>query len=468
MSQAPANWYVDSQNPGLLRYWDGQRWTEHTAPNPAAVGTAPQAGQPSSPRDVPEPPGREKTGIFGAKKSLEAERDELRKFIDAFGYAEREALGTQLEMLRGELARLATAVESRRTELRDLDTRVVRTREAEILQEVGLYDYKHRLEDSTAYKDRIDMVRSRIKEMCKKDGGAVNGAAQWQVNGSAAQGRKMVSDLSKLLLRAYNGEAEELVNRMKPYKLDSAVEQLDKARASIGKLGSMMSITITQAYHQLRIEEMELTADYLAKREEEKEQEKAERDRLREEEKARKELEAEKARLAKEKNHYETALEKIRTSGTPEEIQAAEEKLVEVSGALEGVANREANVRAGYVYVISNLGSFGEGVVKVGMTRRLDPMDRIKELSDASVPFSFDVHALVFADDAVTLETQLHQALGEKRVNLVNQRREFFYAAPGEVKNLIARLGGSVLEFVEEPEASEWHQSENTRGRTDS
>lgn len=143
-----------------------------------------------------------------------------------------------------------------------------------------------------------------------------------------------------------------------------------------------------------------------------------------------------------------------------EELQA---KVAEIERAIEGVQARAANIRAGYVYVISNLGAFGERMVKIGLTRRLDPRDRIYELGDASVPFRFDVHALVLSDDAVGLEARLHQALAHVRVNLVNPRREFFYATPGEVRALLAQHAGHLLDFVDEPEASEWRQSEGER-----
>jgi hypothetical protein len=203
-----------------------------------------------------------------------------------------------------------------------------------------------------------------------------------------------------------------------------------------------------------------LTADYQTKVEEEKQQLREERERQREEEKARREFEAEKARLAKEQTHYETALEKLRAKG--DEAGAAEmrAKLEEISAAIKGVEEREANIRAGYVYVISNFGSFGEHVVKIGLTRRLEPMDRIRELGDASVPFNFDVHALVFSHDAVGLETSLHQAFVERRVNLVNQRREFFYATPADVREALEIIGGQqLLEFHEVPEAADWRAS---------
>jgi hypothetical protein len=135
------------------------------------------------------------------------------------------------------------------------------------------------------------------------------------------------------------------------------------------------------------------------------------------------------------------------------------EQLAEVDRAIESVDYRAANIRAGYVYLVSNIGSFGEKMVKLGLTRRLDPMDRIRELSDASVPFNFDVHALFFSKDAVGIETAMHQRLANLRVNIVNRRREFFRATPLEVKAHLGELAGELLEFQELPEALEYRQS---------
>ena len=124
------------------------------------------------------------------------------------------------------------------------------------------------------------------------------------------------------------------------------------------------------------------------------------------------------------------------------------------------------SVRAGYVYVISNIGSFGDQVVKIGLTRRLEPLDRVRELGDASVPFRFDVHALFFSDDAVGLENALHREFADRRVNLVNAHREFFYVTPAAVKAALLRMEGShVLSFADDPEALEWFQSEAMRRR---
>jgi hypothetical protein len=154
----------------------------------------------------------------------------------------------------------------------------------------------------------------------------------------------------------------------------------------------------------------------------------------------------------------QTALLVLVAKGDAEGAERLRLQLADVQRAIENVDYRAANVRAGYVYVISNIGSFGERMVKTGMTRRLDPMDRIRESSDASVPFNFDIHALFFSKDAVGIEAAMHEKLAQVRVNGVNRRREFFHATPIETKVHLAELAGEMLEFTEVPEALEYRQ----------
>lgn len=170
------------------------------------------------------------------------------------------------------------------------------------------------------------------------------------------------------------------------------------------------------------------------------------------------ELEAERKRLEKEKQHYLNVLQTVEAAGDEQEVQRLRERLVEIEKGINDVAEREANIRAGYVYVISNLGAFGPNMVKIGMTRRLDPMDRVRELGDASVPFGFDVHALFFSDDAVGVEAELHRRFAEQRVNKINLRREFFRATPTQVREQLADIAGNLLEFREEPEAEQYRR----------
>jgi hypothetical protein len=222
-----------------------------------------------------------------------------------------------------------------------------------------------------------------------------------------------------------------------------------------------MNIRISAAYHALRIRELELTSDYLEKRAEEKEREAAERERLREERRVQQELARERARLEKEHQHYTNVINRLIEQGKLEAAEEHRATLARIAKAIEDVDYRVANVRAGYVYVISNVGAFGDHMVKIGLTRRIDPTERIRELGDASVPFRYDTHALFFSDDAVGLEAKMHDHLAERRVNWVNKRREFFYVSPAEAKKALLELAGELLEYVDEPEALEFRQSVN-------
>ncbi|XQE77577.1 DUF4041 domain-containing protein [Streptomyces microflavus] len=270
----------------------------------------------------------------------------------------------------------------------------------------------------------------------------------------------MIRDFSKLMLRAYNAEADYAVRTMRPHRLTSLVDRLYKSRETIARLGATMHIRISDAYHDARVRELQLTADFLQKKDEEKEAQRETRAREREEAAAQRELDREREKLNKELNHYEAALERLRSQGNHDAVRDMEAKLAEIQQALQDVDARAANVRTGYVYVVSNIGAFGDSIVKIGMTRRLEPLDRVYELSGAAVPFRFDVHALIFSKDAVGLETRLHQEFADRRVNRVNSRKEFFYVTPTEVRTALERFAGEhLVEFSEIPQALEWRAS---------
>lgn len=408
--------------------------------------------------------------VFGASRrvaELEAENASLRQWVahlkgtDAITLAAQvSAARGELDRVRAELAAARTEAERARVEAAAERASIVETRETAMLQEVGVYDYRHPLSTAMAYKQRLEDIRGGIRTMVSA-GQAVNAAVGWTVNNSRSQGERMVRDLKKLMLRAYNAEADNAVRTLKPHTLDRAVERLSKSRETIARLGRIMSIRVSDEYHNLRVYELELTADYLTKVAEEKERVRAERERQREEDKARREFEAATVALRKEQAHYETAYAKAVANGDDDAADTLKAKLAEIGAAVADVESRAANTRAGYVYVISNIGAFGEHMVKVGMTRRLEPTDRIRELGDASVPFRFDTHALVFSDDAVGLEHRLHQELADRRVNRINTHREFFYATAAEVREVLARVGSPdlLLEFTETAEALEWRAS---------
>jgi seryl-tRNA synthetase len=490
-------------------------------PSPAAMPTFTPAADSlpgvSAPMQVPGPT-TPHVGLPGSKRGLQAEVERLRQVVDSVGLEQLEHLRAETRYLRDEVPRLrheqaaiqaslgslraeaaqlsacqaqvaglraevlhlqarrdgmaATVREAERLDAEmgafriehaELSRTLVETRDAALLQEAGIYQYRHPLDDSVDYKVRIAGLQARIKDAVRA-GTAVKGATNWTVNGSAAQGAKMIREFSKLMLRAYNNEADHAVHAMRPYTLDSSLARLEKARETISRLGGTMSIRVTDAYHRLRAEELELTADYLAKVAEEKERKKEEHARLREEATARREYEREQERLRKEQAHYEATLATLTDKGDTDAAGHMQAKLTEIQDALDGISRRAANIRAGHVYVISNVGAFGPDMVKIGMTRRLDPMDRVRELGDASVPFHYDVHALVFSNDAVSLETRLHHSFADRRVNLVNTRREFFRVSPAEVRDaLLAGLDATIVNWADEPEALEYRQSETAR-----
>ncbi|MFG2858880.1 DUF4041 domain-containing protein [Streptomyces mirabilis] len=261
------------------------------------------------------------------------------------------------------------------------------------------------------------------------------------------------------MLRAYNAEADNCVRSLRSGNVRAARKRLESAVTAIEKLGVIMEMRINPEYHALRITELELTADFQMKAQEERERARQERQLLREQRRAEQELAAEKERLEKERAHYISVLDSLRAKGDDTAVTELSRRLADIEKAIAANDYRIANIRAGYVYVISNLGAFGPNIVKIGMTRRLEPMDRVRELGDASVPFRYDVHAMFFSEDAVTLESERHKAFAARRVNFVNERREFFFATPSEVRALLADKVGGLLEFTEEPAAPEYFQS---------
>ena len=235
-------------------------------------------------------------------------------------------------------------------------------------------------------------------------------------------------------------------------------------------MGSRMSIRISQSYLNLKLEELFLCHEYQIKKQEEKEEQKKLKEQMREEAKLLKEIEEMKLRIEKEEKHFNQAIEKfkgqIARSKTEDEKQILLEKLhelelklAEIEKTKKDILNREQNTRAGYVYIISNIGSFGQDVYKIGVTRRLDPTERVDELGDASVPFDFDIHALIFSADAPKLENTLHKSFEHRRLNLINNRREFFKVKLEEIEDVVKKNHSKSVEFERIPQADEFRQS---------
>lgn len=330
----------------------------------------------------------------------------------------------------------------------------------------GLYHPTYEFANSDLYKDALKEIRQAQKDRIK-EGTACTGSANYSVNGNLEWGQKMVSDIQKLLLRAFNAECDDIVAHVRVSNVEKSEKRIHSISETISKLGKSMCIAISPYYVDLKMKELHLALDYAEKKAEEKEHLKELRAQKREEAKAQKEIEEARKKLAKEQTHYQNALKSLslQLEKDPENEDLIAKKaeleadIADTEKAIADVDYREANRRAGYVYVISNIGAFGKDVYKIGMTRRLDPMDRVNELGDASVPFNFDVHALIFTEDAPGLEAALHTAFEDRKVNKVNPRREFFRVTLDEIKKVVRSNFDKTVEWVDVPEAEQYRQS---------
>ena len=336
-----------------------------------------------------------------------------------------------------------------------------------LFQDFALYKPRYEFCNSDEYKERLQDIRKQQKQAIKL-GNAVSGDMSWTVNGSKSQGNKMVKDMQKLLLRAFNSECDEVISKVKYNNIEASEKRIKTSCDAISKLGSMMHIVITQNYYNLKVQELYLAFEYQQKKQEEKEALKEARAEMREAAKLQKEIEEQRKKVEKEQTHYKNALlqilKQIESCDTPSEDllikkSELESQLGEIELTIKNLDYREANQKAGYVYIISNIGAFGENVYKIGMTRRLEPQDRIDELGDASVPFNFDVHAMIFSDDAPALENALHKAFENRKKNMINQRREFFNLTLDEIKEVVRNNYDKTVEFTDYPDAQQYRES---------
>ena len=335
-------------------------------------------------------------------------------------------------------------------------------------QAVGLYKPTFVFSTVDGYKDKLKNVRDRQREMVH-DKTACIVPTKFTYNGSVTEGNRLVNDWMRLMLRAFNGECDVIIDHVSFLNK----EKIKKSAESINSIGSRMNISISDKYIALKLNELTVAYDYQQFKQAEKERIRQIREDEREKAKLEKELQERRAKIIKDQKHVANELSVLSSrleSATPEESATIQSRIAELNeytqklqSDLANVAQREQQARAGYVYIISNIGSFGENVYKIGMTRRLDPQDRVDELGDASVPFRFDVHAFIFSEDAVTLENALHNAFASRRVNLVNLRREFFHVTLDEIEACVKQNFSETVEFTRTATAQEYRESETIR-----
>lgn len=361
-----------------------------------------------------------------------------------------------LQTLAGREQELAASVAEKQDRLRKIEEKIASVQDAEteadkhihaIQAKVDLYsriddfvDYgmyempDYLYETSERFALEIKQIREQQKAMIQAKQVIITQGTPEDF-GESPLIRRVMQEQIKLMVRSFNIECDLLIAKVNPGNLQRTLERIDAVATGLEKSGADLRYGFNTEYVNLKYQECRLQYQFALKKKEEQDEQRAIREQMREEERARREYEKAIEDASREEATYERLLEKARKAletVKAEEKQAAElriqqleEELAEARAKAQRAISMAQQTKKGYVYVISNIGSFGENVYKIGLTRRLDPRERVRELGDASVPFSFDIHALIASENAPALETALHKAFDRQRVNAVNLRKEF-------------------------------------------
>ncbi|MEH6519478.1 MAG: DUF4041 domain-containing protein [Halioglobus sp.] len=388
-------------------------------------------------------------------RQLQADTQSLQEVKNEFNVAS-EDLGNRSEELHALMSKL------------DLYTRL------DEFVEYGHFEMPEYLhETSVRFTEEIKRVRELQKTLIK-DRNAITYPASLSLAVDSSQDKKILDGQVKLMLSSFNVEADLLIGKVSPSNYPRTLERIVNLANSLEKSAATLHCGFNQQYVEYKFQECELQYQFKLKKQEEQDEQRLIREQIREEQKAIKEYERAMAEAEKEERMYREMLDRAReqlNQASEEDRIVAEQRIAELEQQLAEAEAKEERAksmaeqtRRGHVYVISNIGSFGEDVYKIGLTRRLEPMDRVKELGDASVPFPFDVHAMVYIDDAPALEAALHREFSSVRVNAVNLRKEFFRTDLLSIKKAVNKIAGTEAEFKMTVLAEQYYESRRLRG----
>jgi hypothetical protein len=335
------------------------------------------------------------------------------------------------------------------------------------LLDAGFYSLDFRFDDPARYRAEIDTLRERQARMVTA-GQAIESTHGVKVGNSESKGRALTKSISKLMLRAYHGECDAAMASVTWKNISAIHKRILRSATTLDRLGKRLGLAIAPEYAALKLEELRLVFEHAEVKERRRETERRARAEAREEAKFRRELDAKRKTLKEELRTAEEERARVErqvaeaTGAAREELEALQTKNAELLTLLKERSRTLSNAertKKGHVYVISNIGSLGPDIIKIGMTRRDDPDDRIWELGDASVPFPFDRHLIIFHDDAPSLESELHNAFWTRRVNHANDRKEFFRVKVEEVVQYLMTKGFGELSVQYSPEAKEYEQT---------
>lgn len=349
--------------------------------------------------------------------------------------------------------------------LKSIQSSIISEEEEALYQSYGLYKNKYCYPNSATYKIEIANCNHE-QSFLIKSGTAVHSEEDITFGDST---KPINAKFAKMYISYFNAVCENCLLTLTFANYQVKREKIKKTFNDINSLFPELLISVSDQYLDSKLEELDLVYELKRQEEIEKEQIKSEKARQREDAWVRRQLKEEKAKLEKERQHYSMQLKLCREQlkmGNHSDDESIKNKidshlmeLERIDSLLSDIDYRTINERAGYVYIISNIGSFGENIYKIGMSRRLDPLERIDELSSASVPFRFDVHAMIFSDDAYALENALHSAFESKRVNMVNGRKEFYRVTLEEIEAVVKDNFDDTVVFTRIPEASQYRES---------
>jgi len=388
-------------------------------------------------------------------------KEELENYIDA-----------SIKSKQDEINSLEEFLDNLKKTIEDTKIRLNSFEEEEYIQSFGFYSPIYEFDDSEKYKQKLSLIREEQKHMIKNHTAAIC-HMEWQVEGSRRKGKKMTNDFLRLVLMAFNGECDSVIPSVKYNNVSSIEKKINRAFARLNKLSETTHAEITESFLELKLQELRVFHEYQEKKQEEQEEQRRIRAKMKEEEKARREIERARKEAEREEEQYQKALEKARLevekateskkATLMQKVQELEKQLSQAQINKEKAISRAKMSKSGHIYVVSNIGSFGNDIYRIGMTRR-EPKDSISDLGYA-VPFPFDIHATIFCENAAEMEDLLHQHFAGRRVNKVNKRKEYFRVSLSEIKEAteeIARQTGTIkheIQFTLKASAEEYHKS---------
>lgn len=416
--------------------------------------------------------------IIAATETAKLELDKINEET-----AELQALKGQDNVLKKSIQEQQATLESTKSTLDELNSSIEKG-ELELEELMGDLDLYSRLDEytahghfempkylyetSTRFAEEIKDVRQQQKDMIK-DKTAITFPESTVISNDKSFNNSILNGQVKLMLNAFNIECDLLIGKVSPSSFGRTLERIEKLANTLEKSAATLECGFNIDYIELKFEECKLQYQYTLKKQEEVAEQQLIKEQIREEQRAIKEFEKAIADAEKEEKMYRNLLDKAQrelANATEQErsemeqrIAMLEQQLAEAEAKEERAKSMAEQTRKGHVYVISNIGSFGEDVYKIGLTRRLEPMDRVKELGDASVPFPFDVHAMIYTDDAPALETALHREFNSKRVNAVNLRKEFFNVDLASIQEAVEKIAGIEAEFKMTALAEDYYES---------